>query len=931
MRGRFFQKVATNVQPLTRRVFAGVADITLEGIYVTTFQMLSTLDSDRLNELKTAFDLIIIDEGHSEPSPVWRTLVRGSQAHKIVITATPYRNDLFQFDINPAASYIYTFAKAVEDGVLAEPRFDVISEADTIQTVLDFLTANSNAKCIIKCKTFEKVEYFTGLFEQHTATLAIHDRYTNDPRDNRKTSVAKNIAESQYRVLVHQHKLDEGIDIPAAKLLILTYVLGSGRELVQTVGRVVRKFATVEAQVLEFDYASNFSMWSSYRNFDGSLRTAEGAGKFLSSLNSARLIEKYLEAFPDYSYHENRFVGKFDINNFDPDLALQVPTASICFLYIKSGFALEQAVDTLYWRATNQGELTKVFDSAHGSVKVVLSIAFNKSRFLANEFFFEPSLELTILRPLANGIIAIYDSRGRGYSFDEELKLGAPLPREKLLKVMTRGHSIRPKEASTRAIGVAQRRPEAMFIKGRNLDNLGGQQQFAAYSMSTIKCDTLDSVGKKSGSYYVGVGSGRISDQMDRHFNLADLNEWFLMIETCLASTQEVNSRVLNAFAKPVDPSGALEMESIVLDLTGFENQLRLQVDGNEFILDNSFLYYPCEGDFLLNENLLQSKVSLAIKSTPPFIEFSLENSLIVVGEEEGLGVADLLSASLCKILFKNGVTFSEGRFYELRLPTQDGFSIANSDLSSVLVGLPALLGEALTEKGTVNGVIETSGDEFSSDSVFSIVDKLKNYCLPNPTLADLGPFFPFITQPDFMLCSDMGTEPADFVISSLEKLVYVHIKCGSSAQRPQSSAGALAEVGSQAIKNLEMLISHDRNLKAANWTNLLGAWPEPSAAQRLASRIRIFEGRRFDSATEDTEQALEQLWRVIAERRRSANVRKEIWIVAANSFSVADFETQMRLGVGGRSESLQAYQLLQGWLGSASNMDVELRVFTSN
>jgi hypothetical protein len=140
-----------------------------------------------------------------------------------------------------------------------------------------------------------------------------------------------------------------------------------------------------------------------------------------------------------------------------------------------------------------------------------------------------------------------------------------------------------------------------------------------------------------------------------------------------------------------------------------------------------------------------------------------------------------------------------------------------------------------------------------------------------------------------------------------------------------------LAEVGSQAIKNLEMLISHDRNLKAANWTNLLGDWPEPNAIQRLSNRIRLFEGRRFDSATENFADALERLWHIVADRRRSPNVQKEIWIVAANSFSIADFETQMRLGAGGRSESLQAYQLLQGWLGAAANMDVALRVFASS
>ena len=175
-----------------------------------------------------------------------------------------------------------------------------------------------------------------------------------------------------------------------------------------------------------------------------------------------------------------------------------------------------------------------------------------------------------------------------------------------------------------------------------------------------------------------------------------------------------------------------------------------------------------------------------------------------------------------------------------------------------------------------------------------------------------------------------MGTEPADFIISSPEKLVYVHVKCGSSAHRPESSAGALAEVGSQAIKNMEMLISRDKNLKAANWANLLSEWPQPNAPQRLQNRIPVLDGTRFDITQETIEDALSRLWDVVTQRRRSTAVRKEIWVVAANSFSVSDFENQMRLGSRGRSESRQAYQLIQGWVAAAANLDVEILFFAS-
>lgn len=80
----------------------------------------------------------------------------------------------------------------------------------------------------------------------------------------------------------------------------------------------------------------------------------------------------------------------------------------------------------------------------------------------------------------------------------------------------------------------------------------------------------------------------------------------------------------------------------------------------------------------------------------------------------------------------------------------------------------------------------------------------------------------------------------------------------------------------------------------------------------------------------EPVEPALEKLWEVVSDRRRSVGVKKEIWIVAANSFSISDFETQMRLGSLARHESLQAYQLMQGWISAAANLDAELKIFAS-
>lgn len=921
--GAFFRKICPDEAVTQKSVFGNIDDISQGGIYVATFQKLGMLDANALAAVQATFELIIIDEGHSEPSPIWRTLVRGSRAHKIVVTATPYRNDLFQFNIDADASYVYTFGQALEDSILREPTFESIHADEIVTRVEAYLNAHSDAKCIIKCKTFDDVERFYSLFNSVANVIAIHERYVGaDARINAKASVPSDIATSNFNVLIHQKKLDEGIDIPAAKLLVLTYILGSGRELVQTIGRVVRLAGDLQPLVLELGGSANSAMWMNYRRFDRSLRSPVAVMKFLASLNTARLIELYLEAFPEFSYHDNRFVGKFDLATFDLDSSLTIPTASVCFLYTEDAFALEQMVDTLHWRSADVGELVRICRSESTDITVLVAIAFRRSRFISDALFFEPTLEITLVKRLADHVLAIFDSRGRTFSWDEELQTKGPLEQDRLLRVMTMGSSVRPKEASTRSISSARRRPEAIMMRGSNLDEIGGQQANAAYRMATVKCDTLNANGIKTGSYYVGVDSGRISDQMQSKFNLADLNDWFTTIEQRLASDEQPTSRMLDSFAKPVSANADLLLESLVFDFSSYDSPINFTLNGQQIVLDNDFLYRVCSGgSFLLAEGINESMVTVVVQNEHPYLTFTW-------GAE--IGNEDFLSKSLHKAFFKDGISFSAGKLYELKLPTQDGFSVRNSNLSEVLTGLPALLNSRLTEKGHVDGIVQTANDEFSSESVFYLVDQLKGCSGENPSVKDLGPFYRYLPDVDLVLCSDMGTEPADFILSSPTRLVYVHVKCGSSSVRPESSAGALAEVGSQAIKNLEMLVSADRNLKAVNWVTLLSPWPDKNAAQILTNRIRLLGGQRFDANASSHKDALQQLWGIISDRRRSVGVRKEAWIVAVNSFSVSHFEDQMSMGRQGSGESIQAYQLMQAWLNTANSLDTELRIFAS-
>jgi late competence protein required for DNA uptake (superfamily II DNA/RNA helicase) len=932
IKSKFFQERAEGEVIPLKHVFKDVDDTTSNGIYVSTFQKLQSFTSAQLEELKQNIDLIIIDEGHAEPSPVWSTLVRGVGAHKIVITATPYRNDLFQFDVTADASFIYTFEKALADGVLKEPEFESIAPQQLSAHIRTFMDVNPGTKCIVKCNKFSDVESYYDQLNNDFNLLAIHEQYSGDQRDNVKSNVPANLKNSLYEVIIHQRKLDEGVDIPQAKLLVLTYAVNSGRELVQTIGRVVRVFADIDPKVVEFGYNANEQMWQNYRRFDASLTSPSAVKKFIASLDANKLIELYLEAFPDVSYYGNRFLGKFDLNAFDPEYSLNIPTASICFLNTTTEFSEGLLSDTLYWRCNKDGELAKQFETQFG-IYLVVSIAFNRSKFLKDQFFFEPSLEITLFKELSNNIVAIYDSRGRRFTRDKDLKLGSAVPQDKLFKILSLGASATTKEASSKSVSSARKRPDSVMIKGPNLDQMADQQSNASYRLSTAKLDTFDQLKMKSGSYYVGVDSGRISDQKESSFSLNDLNDWLEMIETVISGDSSSNNALIDSFAKPIAVDTSLNVESIIFDFSEFDSPICVSIDDVPYTLDNEFFYRECEDGFLLVPEVEESRIIVELINEEPYLNLIANQPILYsLDEDDELddGFEAFLIEHLHKALLEKGVGYAQEKFYQIKLPVENAFDLANSNLANVVVGVGELLGINLDEKGYRNRVYQVVNQEFIPDSVFYLLDQLKANGLPNPTRAELGPFVSYIPDVDLVLNTDMGTEPADFILSSKNKLVYVHVKCGSSGN-PQSSAGALAEVGSQAIKNIEILISGNKLLKPGNWTRLLTAWPTVGSAQLMDERIRLFEGQHFTADNhQERETKLDEVWEVISQRRLSTAVRKEIWIVAANSFSANHFQNQLLQGPNANSETLQAFQLINSWVSTAHNNDVELKIFVS-
>lgn len=937
--GEFFEERVPDEDIPLKSVWSGIKKVADTGIYVTTFQKLSSTDADTLKIFTEAIDLIIVDEGHSEPSPVWSKISRAINAHKIIITATPYRNDLFKFDVSPESSFIYTFKQALAHKVLCSPNFENISEELLADRIKILINEQPETKCIIKCKNHHEIEKYEAIFSKHYKTLAIHQQFTGDERENFKSAVPKKLNSSDYKIIIHQRKLDEGIDIPNAKILALTYPINSGRELVQTVGRVVRKSGDNTAFVLDLSNESNTRLWKNFLRFDDYLSSPGSVSSFLKSLDTSALLKSYLDSFPEISYFDSGYKKKFNIDEFDPEHSLRLPLASLCFINKEEKFSLPAFIDSMYWKLVTNGELVTTQKSQ--GFAVITSISFSNSKFLSDSLFFEPALQI-ILAKEAGDLLVVYDSRGINYAFEPDLGLGSTISLDQILALAARTKKLKTKSTTSFAIGDTKHRPEGISWRGKNLEEINSSQANASYAISTLLVDNLTPEGTSESSYYLGVGSGRVSDQKKKNMTLAQLSHWIDDIHKVIESADKNTSPLLNSFAKPVNdtPSGA--PAALLLDFSTFEVPLEFTNGIRNFKFDNDIHYLqynPANNFFPLgsDDNHTEAFLSYDLKTKIPQLDTTEELTLTNAearsrhkSYRSGDPAREIFSDSVIKILYQDSISYFSGSYYKMRFPTELGIDISESPIGKSLHSVKELQLQGLKEKG--DSALLTK-NLFPENSVFSIIDKIKDASDQTKTIADLGPFFPHIAEIDFLLCTDLGTEPADFIASTPSKLIYIHVKCADTGA-PHSSAGALAMVGTQAIKNLEALTSPNADLFFANWNMLKSPWRTDNKHPDHVKRLRLIDKmppeEHIKQKGGNYEALVDYAWNTISQRRKSLAVEKEIWIVVGNAFSKKDFYEQIRRGQQCAAETLQAFQLIDSWLNTLSTNEVSLKLFVS-
>jgi superfamily II DNA or RNA helicase len=368
LNGAFWKKVrispvSLKAVPATPSSVLKVMQTDKPKVIVATFTALNqirTEHTDAYDRLREGISLVIVDEGHYEPAVEWKKSVTGLGHRTVLLTATPYRNDLKLFRIaDPDRStHHFTHKEATENRIIRELRFEELGD-DTRLSALSASFADRwrqlkrrkdlpspEPRAIVCCSSGGDIETTVAeLRKKGIDAIGIHERFAN----SRSRYLLEKVPEpgsTDAEIWVHQHKLTEGLDDHRFCCVALFTRINNDRKLIQQIGRVLRRDrsdARRPALLLAPKEWAVESEWSAYLEFETDL-------KLLEPKHFRDVVNGLLSSQPKVEYFEGKFRRRFDPDSLPKNPQVLI-APSVLVRTLRSGFSLaeyiEDCTDTL--------------------------------------------------------------------------------------------------------------------------------------------------------------------------------------------------------------------------------------------------------------------------------------------------------------------------------------------------------------------------------------------------------------------------------------------------------------------------------------------------------------------------------------------------------------------------------------------------------
>jgi superfamily II DNA or RNA helicase len=904
-----------------------------ECILVSTFSTLVAIFKKQKSgyaKLAQRLSLVFVDEGHYEPAVEWGQSVKHLRRPTLLLTATPYRNDLKLFRVKNEDVYNFTHADAVKRHIIRKVKFVSLKEPEPDGKGLrawceefarfwksaDRKQLHKNGRGIICCSKMATVQRVTELLrELRVDALGIHEGFKGKRRNWLLRHTPDPMAVG-FKVRVHQNKLTEGLDDSRFCVVAILNRIRNDRKLIQQVGRVLRTTARKPETAIVL-YSRGLAVersWNNYLEF-------EGQPDLIDPERYRRFLDRLLNEQPGMEYFAGRFRRKFDARS--PDLPAQVLLRASCVVrrvgkdfdwndftdFTSDALLLEDCI----LLGPDNGPLT----GPNNSSLWVYAI-FGNTPLLMEHSQYEVRLGATAAVQ-HNNLLFLVDTEDL-YPLDYISQFTSKVGPDELGKIFPKIGTI-PKEVSLHNPWPTGSVVKSSKIHADNLADTPAQLSDAVSVCSTARANVRPDGPGPVRRHYVGFQRGRLSEQLrstDRsEFSLREYVMWTKELGQRIEGSRRVPPDFFRRYLSQADPPVPVVPKYLVLKFYETDREVQDAADNPiEFVdsiseltevngTSNNAARWECTLRYRdLNNpdsNVKEAKAGLAYDPGPRRFRIhgeALNQELTVFedGSDEGEGFVTYLNNhdELFTIALREPELFYAAQsFYRL------DYTHAEARIAGMLIPWQGL-DSVRSEKGKT-GARKT---EWDSASIFRIIDSRQNSGLIPRNFG----------KPEFLFCDDLNQEPADFVCAnfSTRKIAFIHAKNGDDHS---VSASALHVIVAQAQKNLT-LMSRGGSVPATldRWTRD-SKWPNTNIRRwRLGAR----------SLPEK-----DALWaKIRSEILDYPESTREVWLVLGKTLERAALVDQLQDPDKRDAVTGQVLYLLSCLQSSCIQLGVRLRVF---
>jgi superfamily II DNA or RNA helicase len=909
---------------------------TSHSVLVATFATLVSIfkrDREGYDKLAAKLGQVLVDEGHYEPAVEWGQAVKNLKTPTLLLTATPYRNDLKLFRVNKDDVFNFTHRDAVHKKIIRKVIFKSLDAGEPTDANLqhwcrefvEFWNSterkklHSDGRAIVCCSRMATVERVTHrLRDLGLNALGIHEGFARKRTKWLKQDTPDPKNES-FDVWVHQNKLTEGLDDSRFCVVAILNRIRNDRKLIQQIGRVLRTTVrrSEKAIVVHSDGLSVERSWQNYLAF-------EVQPHLVDPERYRHLLDELLNQQPPMEYFGGRFRQKF--NRTSSDLASQILLRSSCvvrrvnrkfdwneFVDFTSDFLLLE--DCILLGPKNGPVL------GPGDSQLWVYAVFGNTPLLIEHSQYELRLGATAA-VRHDDMIFIVDTEGL-YPAEYLGEHATKISPDELGRIFAK-EGTTPKEVS-----LVNSWPSGPVVKSSTLhaDNLSetpAQLSDAVFVCSTARANVKsrsNATGPTVRRHYVGFQRGRLSEELRStersEFSLKEFVAWTKELGQRISAKQRKPPDFFRRYLSPVAPPPDVVPQYLVLNLIGSEIGIETE-DGHAIEFTDSIIEvtavqesvdapsrFECELRYRqLDGASRQPKVATAIlaydNGAARFrVKGTTLNSEILVfedGSEDAVGLVTYLNnndESFAVALSEPEIFYTAQSFYRI------DYTHAEERLAGILDKWPAL-----ATVGTEKGLVGRRKTNWDAGSIFSLIDSNANSGLIR---TQFGPR-------ELLFCDDLNKEPADFICANFteRKIAFIHAKQGTDHV---VSASALQIVVAQAQKNLGLISrGGERPAHLQRW-NRESIWP--------GTRIRRW---RFGRAALPTEN---DLWaKMRSDILDHPQGHREVWLVLGRTLESGVLLRQLRNPELRDAVTGQVVYLLSSLHASCIQLGVRLRVF---